>query len=191
VDKGDVFESYGIHRLWNPVFAEQDYGPEQIAIRYRDYTNQGPEGFVRAYQEILQSGTEAYGRIFRHLAQSDVTPSLINCTAGKDRTGVVIAVLLTLVGVSADKTANEYALTDAGLADLKPMFVERLLKNPALEGNRDGVWRMVSSKKENMLAALDMIANVFGGVESYMKRNCGLTDAEVEQIKTNLLQDGG
>lgn len=190
IDKEDVFEPYGIDRVWNPVFAEEDYGPEQVAIRYKDYTNHGSEGFVRAYQEILHSGTDAYGKIFRHLAQPNASPCLINCTAGKDRTGVVIAVLLTLAGVSADKTADEYALTDAGLADLKAFFVERLLKNPALEGNREGVWRMVSSKKENMLAALKMISSEFGSVEQYMKRDCGLTDAEVEQIKLNLRSEG-
>lgn len=173
------------------MFADEDYGPEQVAVRYKDYTNRGPEGFVRAYQEILQSATSAYGKIFRHLAKADATPCLINCTAGKDRTGVVIALLLTLVGVQPENTAEEYALTDLGLADLKPMFVERLLKNPALEGNREGVRRMISSKKENMEAAMKMIANDFGGVEQYMKKNCGLTDAEVEQIRTNLLQDKG
>lgn len=171
------------------MFAEEDYGPDQVAVRYKDYTNTGSEGFVRAYREILHSGTGAYGRIFRYLAQPNASPCLINCTAGKDRTGILIAVLLTLAGVSADKTADEYALTDAGLGDLKPFFVERLLKNPALEGNREGVWRMVSAKKENMLAALEMVLFEFGSAEQYIKNNCGLADSEVEQIKKNLVQN--
>lgn len=188
-DDSDIFEPYGIHRLWNPVFADENYDPESVIIRYRTYTYEGSEGFVTAYKDILQAATSSYGKIFKHLAQTDASPCLINCTAGKDRTGVVIALLLTLAGVPAEKIADEYALTDLGLADLKPMFVERLLKNPALEGNRAGVWRMVSSTTENMLAALEMITKDFGGVENYMKRDCGLTDAEIKQIKTNLLQE--
>ena len=159
-----------------------------MALRYKDYTRSGSEGFVRAYHDILLSAPFAYGKIFRHLAEEDANPCLINCTAGKDRTGVVIALLLTLAGVSPETVADEYALTDIGLSELRPMFVERLLKNPALNGNRDGVWNMVSSKKENMEAAIKMIKSDFGGVEEYMKKYCELTDAEVEQLKKNLLE---
>ena len=187
VSQGDVFEPYGIHRDWVPVFAEKDYGPEQVAIRYKDYTREGTDGFVAAYRDILKAAPSAYGRIFRHLASQDTSPCLVNCTAGKDRTGVAIALLLTTAGVPAEKVAEEYALTDTGLKDLKPIFVERLLKSPALEGNRDGVWNMVSSKKENMEAAIEMINSDFGGAEKYIRERCELTDQEIEQLKKNLV----
>lgn len=42
------------------------------------------------------------------------------------------------MGVPREQIADEYALTDLGLAELKPIFVERLLRNPVLEGNREG-----------------------------------------------------
>lgn len=187
VSAEDVFEPYGIHRDWVPVFAEKDYGPEQVAIRYKDYTRDGTEGFVAAYHDILRAAPSAYGRIFRHLASQDASPCLVNCTAGKDRTGVVIALLLTLAGVPNAKVAEEYALTDTGLKDLKPIFVERLLKNPALEGNPNGVWNMVSSKKENMEAAIEMIQRDFGGAEKYMREKCELSDAEIERLRKNLV----
>lgn len=190
VDKDDHFEPYGIRRDWVPVFAEKDYGPEQVALRYKEYTRSGSEGFVQAYHDILLSAPSAYGSVFRHLAQQDATPCLVNCTAGKDRTGVLVALLLSLAGVPRDKIAEEYALTDLGLAELRPIFVERLLRNPALDGNRDGVQNMVSSKKENMEAALKMIDKEFESVELYMKQFCELSDAEIEQIKKNLLGSG-
>ena len=188
VSSVEVFEPYGIHRDWVPVFAEKDYGPEQIAIRYKEYTRSGTDGFVAAYHDILLSAPSAYGRIFRHLASQDTSPCLVNCTAGKDRTGVVIALLLTFAGVPAEKVAEEYELTDAGLRDQKPIFVERLLKNPALEGNREGVWNMVSSKKENMEAAIQMIQRDFGGAEKYMREKCEMSDAEIEQLRKNLVE---
>ena len=190
MDKDDVFDPYGIHRSWVPLFAENDYGPEQVALRYKEYTRSGSEGFVKAYHDILLSAPFAYGKIFRHLAGENATPCLVNCTAGKDRTGVAVALLLSLAGVSPDKIAEEYALTDLGLEELKPVFVERLLRNPALDGNREGVQNMVSSKKENMEAALKMIGKEFGSAEQYMKKQCELSDAEVEQLRKNLLGSG-
>ena len=190
VDKADVFEPYGIHRDWVPVFAEQDYGPEQVALRYKEYTR-GGVGFVNAYRDILTAGAGpdgAYTKIFKQMAKSDFAPCLVHCTAGKDRTGVLAALLFMLVGVRKDIIAEEYTLTDLGLAELRPLFVERLLKNPALKGNEEGVKNMVSSRKENMEATVDMIDGEFGGAEKYMKEKCGLSSAEVEQIRSNLLE---
>jgi protein tyrosine/serine phosphatase len=175
-----------MQREWVPVFATQDYGPEQVAIRYRHYTSGNAEGFVTAYRDILKAAPEAYGKIFRHLAQPEPSPCLVHCTAGKDRTGVLVALLFMLVGVPKESISMEYSLTDQGLAPLKPLFVERLLKNPALQGNRDGVLNMVSSKRENMDGTVDMILEEHKSAEEYMRTHCKMSDEEIEQLKKNL-----
>lgn len=190
IAKADVFEPYGIRREWVPVFAEQDYGPEQVALRYKEY-KRGGVGFVNAYCDILTAAAGpdgAYTKILKQLAKPDAQPCLIHCTAGKDRTGVLVALLLMLVDVSKEAIAEEYALTDLGLAELRPLFVERLLKNPALEGDREGVMNMVSSRKETMEASIDMIEKEFGGSQTYIQQKCGLSDGEIEQLKKNLVE---
>ena len=111
---------------------------------------------------------------------------MFHCTAGKDRTGLLAALLLALAGVSDNVIADEYALTDIGLAPLRELFVERLLKNPVLEGDEPGVRNMVSSKRENMLASLEMIENEFDGCEGYMRKWCGLGEEEIEVLKSRL-----
>jgi len=189
VNKTDVFEPYGIRREWVPVFAEKDYGPEQVALRYKEYTRSGSEGFVKAYHDILVSGASAYGTIFTHLAQPKPSPCVVHCTAGKDRTGVLVALLFMLAGAPEDEIAKEYSLTDLGLAPLKPLFIERLLKNPALGGSVEGVNNMVSSKAENMTATIAMIKKDFGGPEEYMREYCKLSEDEIERVRSNL-KDG-
>jgi protein tyrosine/serine phosphatase len=101
---------------------------------------------------------------------------------------VLTALLFMLAGVDEETIAEEYSLTDQGLAHLRPLFIERLLKNPALEGNREGVGNMVSSKRENMTASIAMIKKDFGGAEEYMQQQCGLSSAEIEQLRKNLVQ---
>jgi protein-tyrosine phosphatase len=49
--------------------------------------------------------------IFEQLAGDDALPALAHCTAGKDRTGSVIALVLGLVGVSYEVIAEDYALS--------------------------------------------------------------------------------
>lgn len=141
---------------------------------------------MKAYHDILLAAPGAYTAIFKHLAQQSPTPCLVHCTAGKDRTGVLVALLFLLVGVDKNAIADEYSLTDLGLEHLKPLFMERLLKNPALEGNVEGVKNMVSSRRENMEATIEMIEKEVGGVQGYLKGYCGLSEEEIESLRKNL-----
>ena len=60
-------------RRWTPVFAASDYGPEQIALRYKAYTRSGTEGFVAAYRDILTHAGPAFGEVGRWLASEEAT----------------------------------------------------------------------------------------------------------------------
>lgn len=72
---------------------------------------------------------------------------IIHCTAGKDRTGVICAMVLSLCGVKDEIIAQEYALTDLGLSmEWKESVIEHLMENPALRGNTKGAWNMIGSK---------------------------------------------
>ncbi|KAI4794557.1 hypothetical protein E4T44_09457 [Aureobasidium sp. EXF-8845] len=178
-----------IERIWCPVFRNTDYGPEQVAVRFKNYAQHGSEGFVKAYADILANGPHAYKTILTHLAQPSPSPCIIHCTAGKDRTGVIIALLYLLCSVPPSTVANEYSLTDKGLEHLKPLFTERLLKNPALGGNEEGVRNMISSQPEKMGDTIEMMQRVYGGAEGYVRDVVGLSDEQIKQIRKNLLSD--
>lgn len=135
----------------------------------------------------MANGSTAYKTILLHLAQPDPEPCVIHCTAGKDRTGVICAILFLLCSVPADVVAKEYSLTDTGLQHLFPLFTERLLKNPALQGNEEGVKNMISSQPEKMAATIGMMQEVYGGAERYVKEVVGLSDEQIARIRKNLL----
>ncbi len=82
-----------------------------------------------------------------HLANEPEKSLIVHCTAGKDRTGVLCALILSLCGVDDDIVAHEYSLTDVGLnTEWKTAVIEHLMDNPALKGNMEGAWNMISSK---------------------------------------------
>ena len=51
---------------------------------------------------------------------------IFHCTAGKDRTGVLAAVILTLLGVDIDTICWEYAITEPGLGSWRNLFIDRI-----------------------------------------------------------------
>lgn len=78
--------------------------------------------------------------------QAHPPPVLIHCTAGKDRTGVIVALVLSLCGVSDDVIAYEYNLTEIGLASRHEELMQHLLNNPSMKGNLEGVRRMIGAQ---------------------------------------------
>ncbi|GAB0135154.1 hypothetical protein EsDP_00003501 [Epichloe bromicola] len=172
-----------------PVFQSTDYTPEAIALRFRDYAAvDTTAGFVSAYRGILGAGGErAFGPILRHLARRDPSPCLVHCTAGKDRTGLICAIVLSLCGVDDRTIAWEYGLTDEGLAPLKPAMVRGLMAAPGVALDEEGALRMLSSRPESMLATLEVINEEYGSVEDYVLNQCKLTPHEMVQIRENFI----
>lgn len=158
------------------------------------------------YKHILETGASAQGAqpfalILRHLATPNSSsssassgapaPILVHCTAGKDRTGVAVALVLSLCGVSDEAVAHDYSLTDVGLRDRREEFVSHLVSIPPLLGDRPAALRMVSSRRESMLDTLAMLRARWGGAEEFVRRECGLSAAEVEAVRANMVVDVG
>lgn len=137
------------------------------------------------------SGPQPFAVVLRHLASPTAPPAplLAHCTAGKDRTGVLCALVLSLCGVPDEAVAHEYSLTDLGLKERKEEFISHLVRAPPLKGDRPAAERMVGSRWESMMGTLRMIRERYGGVEEFVRTKCGLSDGEIEQIRRNLVVD--
>jgi hypothetical protein len=153
ITKNGVGRIDGVEWIHVPVFREEDYSPEKMAIRWGYYTS-GLEGFVMAYTGILQNGGHPFGLILRHLRDSD-DPFVIHCTAGKDRTGVICAIILKLLGCEDDVIAREYELTTIGLRSDHSKILAAVAHESGTKAahtyNRDGSFKdgilnMLSSK---------------------------------------------
>ncbi|KAF1999040.1 hypothetical protein P154DRAFT_523647 [Amniculicola lignicola CBS 123094] len=138
-----TMEASGVKRTWTPVFSAEDYSPERLAERYLKYMDESAEGFVMAYQDILLNAGPAFRTIFSYLTQvgpvgngneeGEAKGALIHCTAGKDRTGIFFGILFDYLGVERRLIADEYQLTELGLAHIREEVVARLMQSPAFK----------------------------------------------------------
>ncbi|KAF1357534.1 hypothetical protein EJ07DRAFT_72866, partial [Lizonia empirigonia] len=134
----EAMEGAGVKRSWVPVFAETDYSPEKLAERYVKYMAESVHGYVEAYEDILRNGGAAYREILLYLAGlppegAEAMGALIHCTAGKDRTGIFFGILFDFLGVPRPAIADEYNLTELGLAHVREHGIARLVQSPGLK----------------------------------------------------------
>jgi len=116
------------------------------------------------------------------VADAPSAPILVHCHAGKDRTGVVVALVLRLAGVSADAVADDYAISGVQLAEM--LARDRVT---ALERGMDEVRaeRIFTVRRETMMQTLDWVDSEHGGAVSLL-RGVGLDDSRIGRL-TNLL----
>jgi hypothetical protein len=148
-------EEEGIERLWTPVFEDTDYSPARLASRYMLYMQDSTQGFVDAYRDILSHAGPAFKSILMYLsslppprAGSETADDvkgldveretkrigvLVHCTAGKDRTGVFYGVLFAFLGVERERIAQEYELTELGLAGMRDEVVKKIMSSVAFQ----------------------------------------------------------
>jgi protein tyrosine/serine phosphatase len=151
------------------------------------------QGIVEAFGDILTSGAPVFRTILLHLASlppvsSDSSPaSLVHCSTGNNRTGVLIGVLLSLLKVSRANIVAEYVLSDVALSPSRPAVVARLAKNPVFARPGGGgvarAERMVAARPESMYAMLDLLEERWGGAEADVREVVGLSADEVAQLK--------
>ncbi|KFX96620.1 hypothetical protein O988_05240 [Pseudogymnoascus sp. VKM F-3808] len=185
--RGGVVEFEGSKRVFAPVFTDVDYSPQNLMVRFKNYQSGSPEGFTAAYGDILKNAPQSYTQILRHITQWPTSPLMLHCTAGKDRTGVLCALILSLCGVDDETVAQEYSLTEAGLAQWREQVVAGLMASKTVPSDRTGALNMLSARAENMMATLKMIKEKYGGAEGYIRKQCGLSDEEIAQIKSSLV----
>jgi protein-tyrosine phosphatase len=75
-------------------------------------SDQRPQATAERYFEMLQVGLPALAAVVGAVGAPNATPVVVSCTAGRDRTGIVIACLLDLLGVTDEAIAADYAHSD-------------------------------------------------------------------------------
>ena len=106
---------------------------------------------------------------------------VFHCHAGKDRTGLVAAILLRLAGVPADVIAEDYALS---AVRLEPRH-RRWLADAQDEAERARIERISATPRDAMRAVLDALDQRYGGVDRYLLDG-GLAPAALEAARSRL-----
>lgn len=174
-----AFDEVGISRQHVPVSADVDMSPEQLLARYRLYSID----VTQAYASILQRGQAAYRRVFEILAE-DERPLVYHCSGGKDRAGVLSALILSVVGVERELVVADYALTTRYLPEPPEERVAQFLVMFGL--TRAEFTAMHAAAPDSMRRTLAMIDAEHGSPEGYLL-SIGVDASTLDRVRARLL----
>jgi protein-tyrosine phosphatase len=133
----------------------------------------GPVRFLAdRYATLANQGAAQYAAAMRVIASDGAAPAVVHCYAGKDRTGVLIALALALVGASDDAIAHDYALS----AEFRDAF------DPV-----DIPEHWLLSPPEAIHVFLSELRSQHGDMDGYAAY-AGLTPADVDALKAVLVK---
>ena len=139
----------------------------------------------KRYLGYLEFGPTSWLRLFGILASEDNLPVLLHCTAGKDRTGVSTAFLLSILGVSRDVIEADYLLTNLD-TERQANFIESTVGYP--EGyDREKLISVAGVPKDAMKVFLDGMESKWGSAVEYLEK-IGVTQEQMEAIRTTFLE---
>jgi protein-tyrosine phosphatase len=135
------------------------------------------------YIHALETAPAAFACAMTALAQAEGGPVAFHCTAGKDRTGLIAALLLDLAGASPAAIADDYARTTHFAAAL----LEKLRSKALARGTDDSVVaRVLSANAPAMLRVMTHVSDRYNGSHAYL-RAAGVEEDDLEKL-ANLLR---
>lgn len=132
------------------------------------------------YINSVQKYKENYARVFKTLADIE-TPAVFHCFLGKDRTGILASMLLTLTGVCREDMIADYQVSGTYL---QPFYKREMEADTGLiwENNDDHLY----SEPKNIAMLHDFLAEQYGGVEGFLL-SAGVTEDEIRSVSRLLV----
>jgi len=177
----------GVQVIHTPIFKSEDYSPEMMARRFKLYSANKTEAFMELYTQIMDNAGPSFRTILYHIRDNPDSGCVFHCTAGKDRTGILAALLLKLADVDDQTIAEDYALTRIGREPAREKVMARLRKEPLFASNNEAALNMFSCRPDTMLAFLSLLEEKYGGVKGYLKGVVQLTGEDISTIRSNIL----
>ncbi len=136
------------------------------------------------YLMMLERFGDRFASVLRVIADPSNHPMVFHCAAGKDRTGLVAALVLGLLGVDDDLIAADYALTEERM----PVLLLRHRNRAALQDGAIEVGgQELTAGAELMSSLLVAIAERFGNIEGYV-RQFGIDGDVLSSLRDSLIE---
>jgi protein-tyrosine phosphatase len=170
-----------VERKLDPVDLEGlDIDVRHVPILGDDFDVNTAMSLEEIYIVLLERRGAALTAAVRVLCEPEALPALVFCSAGKDRTGLVIALTLAALGVPDEQIVNDYALTERAMANGFRAVIEQRALAAGISEQEIAV--KVGAPPDLMRRVLEWLRAQDGGAAGYLRLH-GLTDQELVALR--------
>jgi protein-tyrosine phosphatase len=144
-------------------------------------------GMISAYRKMPLLFRDAFRALFRHLEDGDL-PLVFNCAAGKDRTGVAAALVLSALGVPRDVVLDDYLLTERCYDQSCEILIQGKAPNLFAAASRNSWEPIMRADPAYLNAMFEELALNYGSVDQYLREELGISEASYSRLRSNLLE---
>ena len=138
------------------------------------------------YLRLLEHSAPTFGRILTGLADDARLPAVFHCAAGKDRTGMVAALLLSVLGVSEEDILDDYELTSRYRSPARTeAFIERMRSERGVAP--EVAVGILNTPRWAMRDALAALGPRYGGIEDYLMGRAGVDPSVIPALRAAFL----
>jgi protein-tyrosine phosphatase len=170
----------------------RDYAMEQMGMRqlFSDPAKLTPDAvrsaLAEAYRSMPKVMAPSYRQLFDRLGNAGRGAVVVNCTAGKDRTGIATALVLTALGVPYETVREDFLLSNAAARSqfhsgvtMPPAMAAVPRESLALLAGVDGSW---------LDAAFDQMRKDHGSIEGWLKAELDVGPEQITALKQQMLE---
>lgn len=137
-----------------------------------------------AYRKMPKEQAPAYRELFASLVAGQ-GPVVVNCTAGKDRTGIAAALVLTALGVPYETVKQDFLLSNGapGMNTLSASISPMLARLPA-----DVTAPLIGVDGAYLDAAFDQLRKDYGSIEGFLDRELQVGPEQIGRLRARMLR---
>lgn len=168
------------------VLLGQDHGED-----YQALAEEGTPGAMAAIYRWFVHGEPArtsFAQAVRLLADPARLPALVHCTAGKDRTGWLAAIVLTILGVDRATIEADYLATNDAAAGVNAAVLDAM-RQQRPELDEAAIRPVLAADRAYLAAAYAEVERLYDTFDAYLRHGLGLDDDVLDAMRANLLED--
>jgi protein-tyrosine phosphatase len=165
------------------------------AILAGDLSGIGPELLEEGMPAIATEFPESWRTLLERLAEEGSRPTIVHCTAGKDRAGWASALTLRALGVPEETVMEDYLLSNEFLAESNAATLDQVRPIvagaqgvPEGEVDLSNLEALLTVRPEYLQAAFDAVEEEYGDFETYLLEGIGLDQATLDALRDQLLE---
>ena len=177
----------GVQNIHVPIFEEMHSsmfaGIEEKMKNGTLTEKDAAELLIVGNRKFASEYSEKFKNILHQMLATD-QPVVFHCSAGKDRTGFMSAMILSVLNVDRETIYDEYEMTNFYTKDKIKGMMEQAEKGKSMFPGMDTktLAKLMTVDREFLKAAFDIIDSQFGGIDKYLKNQMGISDQDRKKL---------